>query len=68
MTKYVVFSETGGFVGGITVGKKYEVFQGGMLSNRHIVDDDGDKRSAVLERCLERGWATYSKPKYLENK
>ena len=68
MTKYVVFSETGHFANGITIGKKYEVFPGGMFFDEHIVDDDGEKRSVALAASLERGWAKYSKPKYLENK
>lgn len=68
MTKYVVFSKTGRFANGITIGKKYEVFPGGMFFDEHIVDDDGDKRSIALQTCLELGWASYSKPKYLENK
>ncbi len=68
MTKYVVFSRTGALARGITIGKKYEVFPGGMFNSEHIVDDWGDKRSVALQVCIERGWASYSKPKYLENK
>ncbi len=68
MTKYVVFSQTGNLANGITIGKKYEVFPGGMFFDQHIVDDQGDKRSVALAECLIRGWASYSKPKYLENK
>ncbi len=68
MTKYVVFSQTGALARGITIGKKYEVFPGGEFFDEHIVDDWGDKRSVALAVCLGRGWASYSKPKYLENK